>query len=100
VTRPNQHTKPQAAGPWSADAACLNVGPSYMFIEPSREDHWGKDMTEAVEERKALCHSCPVEVPCREWALTRPDPAEYGVAGGMSYRDRKRWRARHGRSAA
>jgi len=86
---------PAAPGPWVEDAACRTLGPSYMFVEPSRAEAWSRNMELLVRERCELCHSCPVLVPCREWALTRPDPAEYGVAGGMSYRDRKRWHSRN-----
>lgn len=42
-----------------------------------------------ITNAKAICHSCPVQTECREWALTDPDPAEYMIAGGLTPAERQ-----------
>lgn len=39
------------------------------------------------EKAKAICHLCPIEVDCRQWALAVKE--EFGVWGGMSAKERK-----------
>ncbi|WP_394855821.1 WhiB family transcriptional regulator [Rhodococcus opacus] len=48
-------------------------------------------------EAKRLCASCPALAPCRDYALSAPEP--YGTWGGMSETERRRY-ARQQRSAA
>lgn len=36
---------------------------------------------------KMICKSCPVLIECREWAIGN---LEYGIAGGMTEKERQR----------
>lgn len=52
---------------------------------------------EEPREAKRVCLTmCPVVAECREWALTSTDA--FGVAGGLSERERRRVRGRRRRS--
>lgn len=49
-----------------------------------------------VQRAKLICHSCPVEATCLEWALRNHE--KFGVWGGTSERERRRlWRLRRHR---
>jgi WhiB family redox-sensing transcriptional regulator len=43
-----------------------------------------------VEEAKRMCARCPVQQPCLEWALATG--VEYGIFGGQTENERRRWR--------
>lgn len=66
------------------------------------EGYDAKDSRVAAAVR--LCHTCPVEAACREWAMTSPDPCRgYNgglVAGGLTLRQRDQIRLRGERSVA
>lgn len=85
-----QHAVP---GEWAELAACKGKTRT-MFVDnfpvlAHRETALErKQMREAVK----VCETCPVISECREWAMTDPDPAVDGVAGGMT--PRERWEAR------
>lgn len=81
--------EPLAPGPWVINAACkgqLDV----MFCPggASNDRHWRRQQQQAI----TICMSCPVLYECRAWALTDPEPAIDGVAGGMTPMQRQRWR--------
>lgn len=63
---------------WMAEGNCRNEPPSLFF--PS--DGVG------VEVAKRLCATCPVRVPCLEYALR--NKIDHGVWGGASERERRR----------
>lgn len=63
--------------PWFPLAACR--GQTWLMYDEPRA---------AVE----LCAGCAVLDVCRPWAIGPPDPVPYGVAGGMTHRDRQRLR--------
>ena len=66
---------------WTSDAAC--VGQSDAFCAPAGE----RPETRVVRESRAraICRSCPVVQPCRDWAR---EHREYGFWGGESEEER------------
>lgn len=69
-------------------AACRGVDPDLFF--PVR----GAPCTEA----KRICAGCPVQEPCKEWAIETRQP--YGIFGGLSARQRSQARRRLGATRA
>jgi WhiB family redox-sensing transcriptional regulator len=63
---------------WMAQGNCVHEPPSTFF--PS--DGVG------VEIARRICHGCPVQQPCLEYALAHR--IEHGVWGGCSERERRR----------
>lgn len=63
---------------WMAEGNCRNEPPALFF--PS--DGVG------VEVAKRLCATCPVRMPCLEYALR--NKIDHGVWGGASERERRR----------
>ena len=63
---------------WMAQGNCRSESPSVFF--PS--DGVG------VEVARRVCASCPVKVPCLEYALA--NGIDHGVWGGASERERRR----------
>jgi hypothetical protein len=45
-----------------------------------------------IQEAKAVCHTCPVEQECGDWAISTDQP--FGVWGGMTERERKKIRSK------
>ena len=62
---------------WRDLAACLAEDPELFF--PTGVNG---PALEQAEEAKAVCHRCPVQEPCLQWALDTRQ--EYGVWGGLS----------------
>lgn len=73
---------------WFDQAACKGCDP--QLFHPER----GANV--AVREAKKVCHGCPVQQECLEWALEHDE--RLGVWGGMSERQRRRIRNKDGRS--
>ena len=83
---------------WVSHAACRNrmdlfVSPTIRRGRPRRgEIVDGKRVVKSYEDKiaeaKAICRGCPVLEPCRDWALTDPDPAEAMIAGGLTFNER------------
>ena len=72
-----------------ADALCREVG----------GDLWHPDKGASADEARQICHRCPVEADCLEYALaheTRGRQASPGVWGGMSHTQRVRELRRRG----
>jgi hypothetical protein len=61
---------------WQAQAACRGVGVEVFFPERG----------ESTAPAKALCATCPVTEPCRQYAIAHTDV--YGVWGGTSTQQR------------
>lgn len=72
----------EAASAWRRQASCRTLDPSLFF--PA-----GASGTEAqdIAAAKAICASCPVAAPCREFALATNQ--EYGVWGGLDEEERR-----------
>ena len=66
---------------WTADAAC--GGQTDLFFAPAGERPETRVLREA--RARAICRSCPVMTPCRDWAR---DSREYGFWGGESEEER------------
>jgi WhiB family transcriptional regulator, redox-sensing transcriptional regulator len=66
---------------WTADAAC--VGQTDLFFAPAGERPETRTMREA--RARAICRTCPVLLPCRDWAR---ENREYGFWGGESEENR------------
>lgn len=64
-------------------APCATMDPEAYFPEKGV----GTDKTVAMAKR--LCHTCPYQVECLEWAL---EHREIGVWGGTTERERSRIR--------
>lgn len=72
---------------WRADAACKGVDPLLFFgprVDGTRSE---PGRPARVMKAKMICKSCPVLVECREWAIGN---LEYGIAGGMTEKERQR----------
>lgn len=74
---------------WLRDAACAGADPELFFPVGDSDP-----AAEQVERAKAVCHSCPVESRCLEWALNTGRTS--GVWGGTDEEERRRMR-RNGR---
>lgn len=72
---------------WRHRAACRDVDPEIFFPIGNS----GPALLQ-IEEAKQVCHRCPVEDSCREWALTSNQDS--GVWGGMSEDERRLARRR------
>lgn len=70
---------------WQADALCTGMDVDAFF--PERGMPGRRTAAAAI----AVCHQCPVEGACLEWALATNE--RYGIWGGRSERDRRRMRA-------
>lgn len=50
----------------------------------------GDTQVRQTTEAKAICFTCPLLNPCREWALSQPLRHLAGIWGGTTMRDRER----------
>ncbi len=73
---------------WMDDGLCRQVPPSTFFPN----DGVG------VEVARRICATCPVQVPCLEYALA--ERIDHGVWGGASERERRRILKRRRQEAA
>lgn len=64
--------------PWRDGALCAQSDP----------DAWFPDVGGRTVEVKEICHRCPLEQACLEWALANHE--HYGVFGGKSERERRK----------
>ena len=72
---------------WRGRAACRGTALGVFFPE---EDRPGA--RSSVAAAKAICASCPVADPCREWAMGHP--TEVGIWGGLTEAERRALRRR------
>jgi WhiB family redox-sensing transcriptional regulator len=63
---------------WRQKAACRGLDPEIFY--PASEDD--------AEPAKAVCSSCPVRMPCLEYALNNRE--HDGIWGGASEKERRR----------
>ena len=64
---------------WRVDAACLGLDVDMFF----------PGQGEKYEEVKAICASCPVAEPCREYALSKPCTNLLGIWAGEGKNTRR-----------
>ncbi|PWU52815.1 WhiB family transcriptional regulator [Micromonospora sp. S4605] len=62
--------------------ACRGHNPEWWF--PTRQD------AANTRKAKAICHTCPHENACREWAYAQPPTTLYGIWGGTTEGERRR----------
>jgi len=75
---------PAADARWRHHAACGYYGPALFFGldgEPTG------DRIQRERRAKAICDSCPVRVPCYEFALDADE--KFGIWGGTTARERR-----------
>lgn len=71
---------------WQDEAACHGADTSLFFAPNYFEKRDEKREREA--QAKRICATCPVRVPCLEYALRTRDP--HGVWGGLNELERRR----------
>lgn len=70
---------------WQDRAACKGPQAAVFFPPPHFER---KDEKEAREQRaKGICATCPVRVPCLDYAISIREP--HGIWGGLNELERK-----------
>lgn len=65
---------------WRALGECAERDPDLWFA-PGAAEH---------KEAKRICRGCPVRFQCLEYAMDTP--VDHGVWGGLTERERRRWR--------
>ena len=65
---------------WRRQALCAQVDPDLWFPEKGG----------GTKDAKTICRRCPVLAPCRAWVIEADE--RFGVAGGLSERDRRKLR--------
>lgn len=69
-------------GDWEEEAACRDV-PGHLFFPESGDPLSAGDM-------RKFCSTCPVQLPCLQYAMAHPDTE--GIWGGTTETDRRRLR--------
>lgn len=69
---------------WRAFAMCSGGDPDLWFASGAQEHKLAK----------RVCRQCPVRRQCLEYAMD--EPVDHGVWGGLTERERRRWRRRAG----
>lgn len=89
---PTYETSTRESTDWRDLAECRNYDPGMWFP-------LGTTLAYAWQFEKAvsICRSCPVIEACRSWALENREP--FGVWGGMTEEDRKRYHRAAARAA-
>jgi len=68
--------------PWQDRALCAQTDPAIFFPEKG----------ESNRPAKRVCSRCEVRAECLEWALANDE--RFGVAGGLSERERRKLKRR------
>ena len=76
---------PEALDDWAEQAACK--GKTHLFFV-NRGD------TTNMNHAKAICKTCPVLEPCRNYVLYHPE--RFGIWAGMTEKERRQYRLDHG----
>ena len=74
---------------WMRYGMCQYVDDPNIFF-PEGGSGQAKQMFEQQREAKAVCHTCPVEPECLEFAIKTGQ--DHGIWGGRSEKERKRIR--------
>lgn len=59
---------------------------TYDYDDPDYDQRREPGLRARVQEAKTVCHGCPVEADCLDWALRTE--LEHGVAGGLTGTER------------
>ena len=68
---------------WQGAALCAQTDPEAFFPEKGG----------STREAKRVCHSCEVRSECLDYALQHDE--RFGIWGGMSERERRRYKKEH-----
>jgi len=84
---------------WSGDPVALRVRSDTAEVWQERAlcaqtdpETWFPEKGGSTREAKAICRACEVRPECLEWALANDE--QFGVAGGLSARERRVLKAR------
>jgi WhiB family redox-sensing transcriptional regulator len=69
---------------WRALASCAQIDPDLFFAVGAREHKLAK----------RICRTCPVRRECLAYAMD--EPVDHGIWGGMTERERRRYRRQAG----
>jgi WhiB family redox-sensing transcriptional regulator len=69
---------------WRALASCAQIDPDLFFAVGAREH----------KQAKKICRACPVRRECLAYAMD--EPVDHGIWGGMTERERRRYRRQAG----
>jgi WhiB family redox-sensing transcriptional regulator len=79
---------------WRSRAACRDQDPELFFPVGSTD----RALVQ-LQKAKAVCHTCPVQEPCLEWALrSEPIGQEAGVCAGLGEAERRALKRRAART--
>jgi WhiB family redox-sensing transcriptional regulator len=79
---------------WRNHAACRSQDPELFFPIGTTDRALAQ-----LQRAKAVCHACPVQEPCLDWALrSEPIGQESGVAAGLSEGERRALKRRAARA--
>ena len=79
---------------WRNHAACRSQDPELFFPIGTTDRALAQ-----LQRAKAVCHTCPVQEPCLDWALrSEPIGQESGVAAGLSEGERRALKRRAARA--
>ncbi len=71
---------------WRAEGLCAGRDPDLWFAVGAFEH----------KQAKRICRDCPVQRECLSYAMDLP--VDHGIWGGMTERERLRWRRKAGRA--
>ncbi len=71
---------------WRAVGLCAGRDPDLWFAVGALEH----------KQAKRICRDCPVRFECLSYAMDHP--VDHGIWGGMTERERLRWRRKAGRA--
>jgi WhiB family redox-sensing transcriptional regulator len=80
--------QPANPGEWATQAACKGLTALFALNTNAHRGH-GTRLAVQASHARTVCTTCPVLEPCREWALTEPDPAYHMIAGGLDPHQRR-----------
>ena len=79
---------------WRNSAACRTQDPELFFPIGTTDRALAQ-----LDKAKAVCHSCPVQQRCLQWALSsEPLGQESGVCAGLSETERRSMKRRAART--
>jgi len=71
---------------WRAEGLCSQADPDLFFAVGAVEH----------KQAKRICRACPVRSQCLTYAMD--SPVDHGIWGGLTERERRRWRRQAGPS--
>ena len=84
TTTPTLNTRPHTDRDWRSRGACRQEDPELFHPVGKRGPALAQE-----QRAKAVCRRCPVQITCREWAITAITAIAHGVVGGMNPTERR-----------